>query len=207
MSERVAELWLQQDRHAGDHERLFRTVADVVDARRVLYPGSWVDIAASLVWPEIVYVDLDARAAEFFSDRRGVADLLAELGGSASHGVWRFIHADYREDLGFEPESFDLLISMSAGLVSEACRPYLRIGGTLLVNPSHGDAEMARHDASLTLTGVVQRRAGAYVARTDVDGFMLPMDVASATAEHVRSSGRGVPYTRSAVAYLFTRAR
>lgn len=52
-------LWSEQDRHEGDRHRLFAAVADAVSARTVLYPGSFVDIAPSVVWPLVTYVDTD----------------------------------------------------------------------------------------------------------------------------------------------------
>jgi hypothetical protein len=47
-------------------------VAGRVEASRVLYPGSFVDVAASFVFPAVTYVDSDGRAAKFFDDVEGV---------------------------------------------------------------------------------------------------------------------------------------
>ena len=74
----------------------------------------------------------------------------------------RFIGADYTDPLGLDDGGFDLLISMYAGFISEHCTRYLRVGGTLLVNPSHGDAAMASIDPRYRLTGVVTSRSGGY---------------------------------------------
>ena len=57
-----------------------------------------------------------------------------------------FLAEDYRNELGLNEQSFDLLVSLYAGFISEHCTKYLRIGGSLLVNPSHGDAAMASID-------------------------------------------------------------
>lgn len=44
----------------------FTTVARSVGASEVLYPGSYVDLVPSIVWPWVTYVDVDRRAGEFF---------------------------------------------------------------------------------------------------------------------------------------------
>lgn len=51
-------------------------MSQAVDAATVLYPGSYVDIAASFVFPSVTYVDIDARAARFFSDSNGVDEII-----------------------------------------------------------------------------------------------------------------------------------
>ena len=43
-------------------------MASFIDAERALYPGSYVDLAPSFVWPSVTYVDTDRRAAQFFAD-------------------------------------------------------------------------------------------------------------------------------------------
>ena len=141
-------LWSDQNRHDGDRFRLFSTVRNAVGGVRVLYPGSFVDVAASAVYPEVTYVDIDNRTPRFFRDTSGVTDIIESMGGPREHVV-EFLHADYRDELPLENESFDLLVSLYAGFVSEHCTRHLRVGGTLLVGPSHGDAAMASIDLSL----------------------------------------------------------
>lgn len=101
-------------------------VAAAIDVERVLYPGSYVDLAPSFVWPSVTYVDIDRRAGQFFGDQIGVQELLVEHGvGPNSHSV-RFISADYTDLLDLDEGEFDLLISLYAGFVSEACAPSAR---------------------------------------------------------------------------------
>ena len=52
-------------------------VAAAVSAQRVLYPGSYVDVAPSFVFPTVTYVDIDDRAQAFFSDVAGVKEIIA----------------------------------------------------------------------------------------------------------------------------------
>lgn len=206
MLPRTRELWRRQDQHEGDRQRLFQAVAEVVAAQEVLYPGSYVDIAASFVFPSVTYVDVDKRAAAFFADRQGVAELIQEQVGSVDERRFEFRHADYTEALDLPLEGFDLLISLYAGFVSEACAQYLRVGGTLLVNPSHGDAALAAIDPRYRLVGVVASRSGRYrVTTTDLATYLVPRKPTEITAAGLHATGRGIAYTKPAFAYLFRR--
>ena len=198
-------LWDQQNRHDGDRHRLFTAVARAIEAQRVLYPGSFVDVAPAFVWPEVIFNDQDRRAARFFNDVDGVAELIADHDGSAAVS---FLPGDYADALQVEPESVDLLISLYAGLVSEHATDALRLGGWLLVNPSHGDAALASIDRRYELWGVVESRKGDYRVRTDgLDGYLIPKKPIDITPQLLRDQRRGIGYTKSPFAYLFQRVR
>jgi hypothetical protein len=204
--ERTRKLWAQQDRHPGDRRRLFRAVATAIDTASVLYPGSYVDIAPSFVFPSVTYVDSDARAAEFFADERGVLEVIASHAGAPADPEVAFLHADYRSDLRLPEASFDLLVSLYAGFISEHCARYLRIGGTLLANPSHGDVAMASIDPRFRLAGVILARAGDYrVATSNLDDYLVQKSPMALSPSLLHERGRGVAYTKSAFAYLFER--
>lgn len=206
MLERTRRLWEKQDQHGGDRHRLFAAVADAVDAATVLYPGSFVDLAPSFVWPSVTYVDVDRRAAQFFGDEPGVEQLLVEHGVDPATRLVRFIGADYTDPLDLDDGEFDLLISLYAGFISEACTRVLRVGGTLLVNPSHGDAAMASIDERYRLTGVVTSHSDRYSVETgDLDTHLIPKRDVAVTKEHLHGTGRGISYTKSPFAYLFER--
>lgn len=96
-------------------------MARAVHAERVLYPGSYVDLAPSFVWPSVTYLDIDRRAEQFFSDEAGVRELLVEHNVEPATRSVRFIAGDYTGPLELEESGFDLLISLYAGFVSEHC--------------------------------------------------------------------------------------
>ena len=199
-------LWAKQDQHPGDRLRLFTAVSAAFDISTVLYPGSYVDVAPSFVFDEVTYVDTDRRAARFFSDVDGVDEIIAQQREAGSDTEWRFVPGDYASDLGLPIEHYDLLVSLYAGFVSEHCTRYLRVGGLLLVNPSHGDAAMASIDPRYRLVAVVTSRSGKYsVSRNDLDSYLKPKGPATISAEALHRSGRGVGYTKPAFAYLFQR--
>lgn len=202
------QLWAQQDRHEGDRHRLFEAIADTVDAETVLYPGSFVDVAASFVFDSVTYVDSDTRAKKFFGDTAGVAELVAEHSEDDDREPEvTFIKADYTKKLDLENESFDLLVSLYGGFVSEHCTQYLRVGGFLLVNGSHGDASMASIDERYQLVGVVTSRAGEYrVTRHDLNSYFVPKKRnEEITPELLHELGKSVSYTKTPFAYLFER--
>ena len=208
MLERTRKLWDLQNRTEGDRLRLFTAVRDAVGGSSVLYPGSFVDVAASFVWPSVVYNDADRRAARFFDDRDGIGEILAQYGVEPTERDITFVAGDYTSDLGLDDESVDLLISLYAGFISEHCTRHLRLGGFLLVNPSHGDAAMASIDERYRFHGAIVARSGSHrVVTTGLDRFLVPKRSVEITRESLHESGRGVAYTTPAFAYLFERIR
>ncbi len=199
-------MWDEQNLHPGDRQRFFGAVAGSLDIATVLYPGSYVDIAASFVFDDVTYVDSDRRAAAFFADTAGVDDLIALHRAGRPVAAWRFVHADYMHDLPVADAGCDLLVSLYVGFVSRACIRYLRPGGWLLVNPSHGDAAMASIDPRYELAAVVIHRSGRYtVSRQDLDRYLIPKRDVEVTVAFLEASGRGVAYTKSPFAYVFRR--
>lgn len=152
--------------------RLFAAAAAVLPgSATVLYPGSFVDIGPSVWFDDVAYVDTDRRAARFFAQPGGVARLVtakrSAAGAPPGPGPeMRFHGMDYRTRLPVADGSIDLLISLYAGFVSEHCARYLRPGGLLLANNSHGDASLASLDHRYALFGVITGRGGRYRAGT-----------------------------------------
>ncbi len=129
-------------------------MGEAVELTRVLYPGSFVDIAPSLVFPSVTYVDTDRRAEQFFADVDGASEIVAANATDDRPRSFTFMARDYRDDLALTEQSFDLLVSLYAGFISEHCTNYLRIGGSLLINSSHCDAAMASIDQRYRLITV-----------------------------------------------------
>jgi hypothetical protein len=160
------------------------------------------------VFPSVTYVDVDRRAAAFFSDHAGVLEIISSQPGAPLNPDVEFLNQDYTESLDLPDQAFDLLISLFAGLVSEHCAQHLRVGGTLLANPSHGDVAMAALDTRFRLSGVVLSRSGDYrVTSKDLDTYLIPKNPRPITRDSIRESGKGIGYTNPAFAYLFQRTR
>lgn len=206
MEDLTRRLWEQQDRRSPDRPRLFEAVADFVGNATVLYPGSFVDVSASFVFDSVTYVDVDRRAARFFADTAGVDEIISRRRISPATAEWRFIAADYQTVLDVADESVGLVASLYAGFISEHCTRYLRPGGWLLVNPSHGDAAMASISPRFRLGAAVIEDSGTYtISESDLDSYMIPKRPTTITAELLHETGRAIPYTRSPFAYLFQR--
>ncbi len=200
-------VWALQNKHAGDRQALFQAVADVVPAKKVFYPGSFVDITASFVFDDVTYLDIDKRAPRFFDDHAGVLEIIAQQPEAPAAPKVAFIHGDYTQAQPLSEQAFDLLFSLYSGFISDHCISYLRIGGTLLANSSHGDVAMASLDSRYQLTGVVKKSgAGGYrVVSDDLDSYLIPKKAQTITRDSLRQSRRGIGYTKTAFAYLFER--
>lgn len=205
MRDKTAALWAKQDQHKGDRWRMFSAVAASIPASKVLYPGSYVDVSPSFVFPCVTYLDVDKRANAFFADADGVREIIAAHEKDID-AEFAFIHADYMAPIALPERAFDMLVSLYAGFISEHCTRHLRIGGILLVNGSHGDAAMASIDPRYNLVGVVVTEGDGYrVVDEELDEYMVPKKPQAITVEGLHQSGKGIPYIRPAFAYLFER--
>ena len=159
-----------------DDERidLFRKVALRFEVKTALYPGSFVQIGPSFVIPQTVFVDNDRRTGRFFSDP-SVLEYVETRKEYVEQPQMRFHHCSYEAVFDEQPESFDLLISQYAGFISKACKSYLRTGGVLLVNDSHGDASMANLDRDFELIATVNRRGERFsINESHLEDYFVP---------------------------------
>jgi SAM-dependent methyltransferase len=197
--------WRSYRESIGDRSPMFAAIASTWDVGNALYPGCYLDLSPSTAIDAVTYVDTDRRSASYFAD----SDLVrSELAGASARGAVEFLRADYTRPLPLAAESFDLLISLYAGPVWEHCRRYLRPGGLLLANTSHGDASIAALDPDLELVAAVQHRDGRYrLDSRELERYLVPRNPAAADADVIRRTGRGIAYTRTAFAYLFQGVR
>jgi hypothetical protein len=188
-----------------DFERLelFVLLKERYGIESALYPGSYVHITPSFVFPLTVYVDTDKRAKRFFEDS-WTREFVEQNKRYDGKSTIRFHPRDYREGLPEEPGSFDLLISQWAGFVSRACKPYLKPGRLLLVNNSHGDASLASIDQDYRLVAAVSLRSGKYrLIETGLERYFVPKTSIEITPEYLFKIQRGIGYKKTAWAYLF----
>lgn len=207
MKPKTAELWTKQNQAVGDRRELFVAVAGAAKVETVLYPGSYVDISPSFVFGSVTYVDSDRRTPGFFKDLDGITQIIAQHHGPTPPNI-TFIHADYTTPLDIPDNDADLLVSLYGGFISEHCTRYLRIGGTLLVNSSHGDAALASINPRYQLAAAVISRSGRYrITSADLESYLIPKKPQTITAASLYRTGRGIAYTRNPFAYLFTRVQ
>ncbi len=192
----------------NDFERidLFRLLVERFGIQSALYPGSFAHLSPSILIPAVTYVDTDERCPEFFNDQT-VRTWLLERREYAAQPKVEFIARDYSEPLDeLDEQSVDLLISQWAGPISQACKRYLKVGGFLLVNDSHGDASLASLDDEFELAATVVARSGEFSLNDEnLDSFFVPKGNNEATKEAVLAANRGLTYQRMAPGYVFER--
>ena len=197
-------LYKQSYLDKGDERTdLFRKLSSRYGVQRALYPGSFVDISPSFVIPNVVYVDSFRKTRPFFADPATLAYINARK-EYAEEATVTFHFGDYAGILGEEANSFDLLISQYAGFISPVCQKYLKPGGLLVVNDSHGDASMANLDPTFRLIGVANRRGNQFsISEKGLDRYFIPKKEIMVTTDLLRQTGKGVTYTKWAGNYIF----
>lgn len=188
-----------------DYEQvdLWYLLRDEFGISKVIYPGSYVQISPSFIFPYVVYIDSDQNAIRFFQSRSLIE--MVNQRKEYPHDLELVFHGiDYRNLIEDYHSKFDLLISQYAGFISEVCKPYLRTGGYLLVNNSHGDAGMASIDRDYQLVSAVHKTKGKHrLLNTSLDDYFIPKKDIKVTKELLLERSKGVGYTKTAPLYLF----
>ena len=120
------------------HLPIFKEVKEICRPEKVLYPGCFRHISCSVIFEDVTYVDCDNKMSKFFEDVE-VDKFVEEKKFYKGDTKKIFILSNFENKFA-EIEKFDLLISMSAGLVSNSCTKYLKKGGYFLVSDAHFDA-------------------------------------------------------------------
>ena len=188
-----------------DYEQLdlFRLLRDEFDIANAIYPGCYIQISPSFIYPFVVYIDADKNASKFFNSG-SLEEIVKERKEYSAEPQIMFHGMDYRKPVEAYLSKFDLLISQYAGFISEPCKPYLRTGGYLLVNNSHADAGMAALDADYRLIAALHRRSGKYrLSTSSLDKYFIPKKAIAVTRELLLERQKGIGYTKTAPLYLF----
>ena len=145
-------------------ERLavFQAFQSQFPCQTVLYPGCFVHITASFVYPHVVYVDQNPNAVEFFANHHAVLQFINRRKIYRRRAYLRFISLDYTQPLPLKPGSFDLLLAIYAGGISLACKRYLKSGGFLISNNHQDDAGQAARDPEFDLVAVIRRAKDSF---------------------------------------------
>jgi hypothetical protein len=135
------------------HLPLFEATWGFTNACKVLYPGCHRHIGASLVFPEVDYVDCDKRVMDVYKDAAAL-EWVRKNKRYDSEPKISFLAADFTQKLGIPDGSFDLMVSACAGIVTATCGRYIRLGGHLLVSDAHFDARTVFLDKRFQLLAV-----------------------------------------------------
>ncbi len=187
---------------------LFRILREDFGCTSGMYPGCYVHITPSFYLPRMIYVDTDRRAHHFFHSGAASRLVRAEKVYEGEPEI-QFYSQDYTKPLPVTGQRVDVLISQYAGFVSDACARYLRSGGLLIANDSHGDAGLANTDPSFELIAVIHRRGEQFHLQNDrLDEYFVrsrrrDLPERSDLREYLKALGRGLRYASSADDYLF----
>jgi len=184
---------------------LFRLIKRTYGITRAIYPGSYIHISPSFIFPDVVFIDSDKNAIKFFKSDK-LNELVCERKEYDEDPKISFHGVDYKSPIDGLHRQFDLLISQYAGFISDTCKEYLKIGGFLLVNNSHGDAGLASIDEDYLLISTVHKAKGKYrLSHTSLEQYFIPKRQIIVTKESLYKTGKGVGYTKAAPLYIFQR--
>jgi len=191
-----------------DRIGLFTALHEKYNIKSALYPGSFVHITPSLVFPKVVYVDSYKKAKPFFAND-AVYDFINEHKQYSQESIATFHEADYAKDFGEQEESFDLLISQYAGFISRACKKYLKVGGTLALNDSHGDASMAFIDPDYKFIAVYNRESDDkyIIDEKNLETYFIPKSSVKITKSHLEETQQGIKYKETPTGYIFEKIK
>ena len=147
--------------------------------------AGWI-LRPLLFFPQVSYVDSLTGIADTLTDPnlRGYVD---DNRNYQETPEIRCYQQDYRTFTSEPEASFDLLISLNAGFISQACKRFLPSGGLLLVNDEHYDARRAFVDSD-------------YVFSAAFAGKNLRMETSEAKLASYFKTARGTPLTPEMVA-------
>ena len=191
--------------------RIFQKIRSVFDCRRVLYPGSYLHITPSLVFAEVCYVDSLRNIVRAFADPALLEYVNRHKDYPQEAKMWCH-EEDYSRLKTEPPESFDLLISLNAGFISQACKNFLRPGTLLLANDGHYDASRAYVDPDYQLIGAFEGQKLTTSAEElsscfrTAKGEYLTLEMVEANSQRPPSKARFRP-AQQASAYFFRKSQ
>ncbi len=183
----------------GDRSSLYKAVAKEYSIRTALYPGSHIDISPSFVIPEVTYVDVFKGTISFFKHLDTIIEYITINKEYADACKIVFKGQDYTQP--FTIDQVDLIISQYAGFVGQGTKQYLKTGGILLCNDSHGDATMARFDDDFDFIGVIDEQN--VILSTCLDKYFTLPKGRDVDQEAVKTNMKGLKYILRSENYLF----
>jgi hypothetical protein len=103
---------------AFEREDLFVAIRNKYGCKSALYPGSFIHITPSFIFPEVIYVDSHSQAKRFFKNIKDVIEIINSKKQYPKKSNVIFFGQSYLKPLPTPVNSIDLLISQYAGFVS-----------------------------------------------------------------------------------------
>lgn len=190
-----------------EQQEVFKALKEKYAIDSVLYPGSFVHTTPSFAFPKAVYVDSDTVAKRFFSNMKFVKEMVESRKIYNQDTNIEFIGQNYNSPIPVRKESFDLLISHYAGIISQPCKKYLKVGGLLLVNNSHADAGVAYLDDDFKLVATINTNRKNLISDHNLTQYFIPKKEQEITIESLTISQKGIGYTMTANLYIFKKVK
>lgn len=204
MSKDKLKIYMEYIEKAGSRIDIYRALKGEFKIKSVLYPGSYVHLTPSLLFPKVYFLDSDKRAKKFFSHDDDILNYLNAYKEYKENPALVFIFGDYQSPFDVPPDSVDLLISEYAGFVSRHTKQYLKIGGILLAGDSHGDATLANSDPDFLFLGVLRNKDGQYqFYNKDNISYFKRYRNKDVDINNVIKTMKGPKYYNSADYYIF----
>jgi hypothetical protein len=187
---------------------LFRELNKKFDIKNVFYPGSHVHITPSLIFSNVTYADSFRNTYKFFEDKE-TYDFINKNKEYSEEPNVRFYQQDYNKPFNNLGKEFDLVISQYAGFVGQATKHYLKKGGLLVCNDSHGDASMASLDTDFELMAVYRRKTDDKfsISEKNLIEYLQAKKGAPPTKEQLIMSMKGIAYSKSPSGYIFKKIK
>ncbi len=193
------------------HLNPLKKIKENFEIKQVLYPGSWIHLTPSLIFPFVVYVDFFSKMKSMFNDPKLLQYVVTHSETKTKPKI-KFHIVDYREGIPEEKETFDLLISLSGGFVSQYCGSYLKKNGLLFVNNEHYDATKAFVDEEFSPVGVFSANGKLIQQPKTIQKYFLTNKNELITSEMVLENSKKSPskakykLKKKAHFYLFKRS-
>lgn len=203
MANTTIQEYKEYTKKVGNRKNLYKVVVEEYEIQSAVYPGSHIDITPSLLIPKVTYIDNFKGAIKFFKNKNDIENYLEENKKYSTSCEIDFIGQDYREDLNLK--KVDLIISQYAGFVGQDTKEYLKKGGILLCNDSHGDATLAYEDPDYEFIGIIQ--SGNKIQKSKLRNyFKLPKD-REIDIKKVKAEMKGPKYKKKAQNYFFQKVK
>ena len=169
----------------------FKLLKEKFFLNNILYAGSWIHITPSLVFPRVVYVDTFSKMKQFFTNPE-VLTYITKNSTIKNKPEIVFHQSDYNKDFDESKNSFDLLISLNSGFVSQACSSYLKKDGLLLANNEHFDAIRAYVDPKYKAIGILKSNK-LIETKNAVENYFITKQGLPVTLEMVEENKKKSP--------------
>jgi len=186
----------------GNRKNIYKIVKDTFDLKSAIYPGSYIDIVPSLILEEVTYIDNFKKANTFFKQKNEIVKYIEENKEYSNPSYINFIYDDYSKVSNIE--MVDLIISQYAGFVGQETKQFLKVGGILLANDSHGDATLAYLDESYQFIATIDNDI---INFDNLEKYFFLSSKRMINLSEVKEKQKGPKYINNAQNYIFKKIK